>query len=576
MTSILADGATEIIYIGESAGAKYYNINNGGNTPIVSYPIQITNTNGTPSSNILKVIFSTGLTIDDTNLYFEAASDGIQFGSTSLDIRGNAVSITVTVDNYGGFIQNGSGVFNGQNYIYVYNLIVDGTGYIQTTSAGWVGRRYYGKGATNTYIINCSSAGDIYGGGIVGANAENVTLIGCSSSGAVEGDTGGGIVGKAATSVTLQQCWSTGAINTNGGGGLVGGYCVSADIVKCYSQGIISGNNTGGIIGANSGTTSVTITSSYSSGAIQGGNAGGICGSIAPSSGINNMTITNCYSIGNINNTGSNFNGGICGLLSPSGSGAVSVIITNCYTVGTVVLSKGYIIANQTTINGINSAPIQYILTNNYSEAGSVGGTAGTWSSTNANTVLTGAPTGSTGVGSTWASRSANTAYELANFGKTPYQTQNISDNAPVQSFSQTVEQGSQTTQALSADASGNAFAILDKSGGDSDSYPTITISRQTGKISTTSETAVGTYTLYVRSLGSYNITTFNLTVIYGSSSATCCATNTYERGLDYSQIMDQRIGNRLIAEHAQNPTMKFDGYSQFLKYKMAQASRKS
>jgi hypothetical protein len=197
------------------------------------------------------------------------------------------------------------------------------------------------------------------------------------------------------------------------------------------------------------------------------------------------------------------------------------------------------------------------------------------WSDATANSNLQGTPTSTPGVGTTWASTGTNTAYELAAFGATPYQEQTISENALVQSFSQTVQQGSSSSEALNADASGNAFSILN-------TYDTISISAQTGAISTTADTAIGTYTLYVRSTGSYYITTFVLSVIapnQGGQAQTsvvgCCVTSIDERGLSYEQITDYKIGNRLLLEVSQNPKTKFDGYSQFVKYKMAQGSRK-
>jgi hypothetical protein len=574
--SISANGATQTIYISEGgSGTKYYNINNGANIQISSFPIQITNTNVTPSSNILKVIFTSGLTVDDNSLYFQPMSDGIQFGSTSLSAQGDRVNITISVDSYDGFIYNGASGTNGKNYIYVYNLIIDGGGHTTQVGAGWLGHKYFGKGTTNNDILNCSSLGNINGGGILGDYAENVTLIGCSSTGSLSA-VSGGIVGQEVKSVIIQKCWSTGAIAADGAGGIVGSNCYSATIQTCYSQGTISGNNSGGIIGSNPGIDSVTITNCYSRGAIEGANAGGICGSLANDSGTLTVTITNCYSTGNLNNTGANLNGCICGALSPYNTGQVTITISNCYTTGTVVLSKGYIVADKTTINGSNLSNPIYILSNNFSEAGSAGGSAGTWDSTHANTALTGDPTNTIGVGDTWASTSLNTAYELANFGITPYQTQNIDGNALIQTFSQSVEPGNSTIEALNADASGNSFSILQKSGGDSGSYDTITISAQTGKISTTSQTAVGMYVLLVRSTGSYQITTFILNVfVYNTSADSCCVTTIDQRGLDYAQIGDYKTGNRLLIEHQQNPNQRYNGYSEFVKYKMAQGSRK-
>jgi hypothetical protein len=58
-----------------------------------------------------------------------------------------------------------------------------------------------------------------------------------------------------------------------------------------------------------------------------------------------------------------------------------------------------------------------------------------------------------------------------------------------------------------------SSYSLLNKSGGDPLSYETITTNSSTGEISTTSSTIPGTYTFTIRNTGSYNITTFNLTV---------------------------------------------------------------
>lgn len=580
--TITADGATETLYFSQDGSTKYYRINNGDLTSYTGAPVYIQNTNASPASNILKVIFATSLTMTDIYSYFIADSVGIQFGSTSVDSLGNKANIVIdSVTGYPGLIQNGASSSNGNNSISVYNLLVSSVSSTLASGAGWIGQSYFGKGTTNNYVINCTSDGDIdAGGGILGNYAQNVTLIGCSSRGEIQ-SAGGGIVGQEVTSVVIQSCWSTGAISGNGSGGIVGSNSISAEITKCYSEGIISGNNAGGIVGGNAGIDSVTITKCYSRGTITGANAGGICGSLAPGSGTLSVTITNCYSAGNLDNTGVNLNGCICGPLSPYSSGSINLAITNSYATGTVVLSKGYMIGNITTINGSQLTNPVYILTNNFSEAGSSGGSAGTWSDTNAANVLTGEPSSFPGVGSTWASIASNTAFELANLGATPYQTQTISGNALVQSYSQSIQQGGETIEALAADASGNDFRILDKSGGTAASYSTITISSQTGKISTTSATAVGTYTLSVRSTGSYYITTFFLRVTEyipppAEESSRCCKSTMDERDISYEWINDYRIGNRLIVEHSQNPNLKFNGYSEYVKYKMAQAQRRN
>jgi hypothetical protein len=59
----------------------------------------------------------------------------------------------------------------------------------------------------------------------------------------------------------------------------------------------------------------------------------------------------------------------------------------------------------------------------------------------------------------------------------------------------------------------GGGFSILEKTGGNPGSYNTITINGGSGVISTTVTTAQTTYTLYIRNVGSYNITQVNLNV---------------------------------------------------------------
>lgn len=561
--SISANGANQTVYISEISGTKYYNINNGTNLQITSFPIQITNSNPTPTSNILKVLFTTNLTINNNSLYFQPLTDGIQFGSTSLNSDGSKPSMTVTVDNYDGFIFNGDNSNNGKNYIYVYNLTIDGTGRATQIGAGWLGLKYYGKGTTNNYIINCSSKGTINGGGLLGDYAENVTLIGCSSSGTI-GTNAGGIVGGAVTSVTLKYCYSTGIISGDGAGGIIGSNTVSADVQNCYSEGNMTGNNTGGIVGSNAGSTSVTISNCYSRGTIQGSNSGGIIGSFGL--GSYTATVINCYSIGNINS--SQQAGGICGLIFQ----ANSVTISNCYVVGTVNSSTGYIIGNVSATSGFSSP---YVLTNNYSEAKT--GTPGTWSSTNANLALTGNPSGGI-IGVTWVSVISGTPYELNNFGYTPYSTDIISSNALVKSVSQTVEAGSTSLAGLVS--ASNSYSILSISGGNSDSYNTIAINSTTGGISTSTSTAGGTYTIIIRRTGSYFITTFSLTVNPYISPTTdttcysCCITTSNIKYPSYEVKNNISYGNGLVADRANNIRFKFSSYADYMYYLMAQSTK--
>ena len=203
----------------------------------------------------------------------------------------------------------------------------------------------------------------------------------------------------------------------------------------------------------------------------------------------------------------------------------------------------------------------------------------GSWSDSAANAALDGDP-GSSTVGNTWVRIQTNTPYELNGFGATPYSINNINSSAGlIQNYRQTITAGESSIQGLQADASGNAFSILQISGGDAGSYSTLTISAQTGAISTTTNTVPGTYVFVVRNIGSYFITTFTLILLAADANtnaqASCCFSEIQERGLDYRWMNDYRIGNRLIVEHSQNPNLKFSGYSEYVKYKMAQNTRK-
>jgi hypothetical protein len=95
--------------------------------------------------------------------------------------------------------------------------------------------------------------------------------------------------------------------------------------------------------------------------------------------------------------------------------------------------------------------------------------------------------------------------------GYTPYTIANISTTRSLnQSYNMSVDQGRSSTAAI---ISGKSYTILQKSGGSSSSYGTITIDSNTGAILTTSQTQLGVYTLYIRNTGSYNITSITLTV---------------------------------------------------------------
>ena len=475
-SSISGPGGTTIYFRQNIADIQYSTdqiswISLGNN-----YPISVYNTD-TNAGN-LKIEFITNITFDNTYgpgiyKYFVCSSDNIQFGSESLNNDGSRPVITVDVDYYDGLIQNGNNTNAGYSNIYVYNLIVDGTGHTTQIGAGWIGKNYFGNGTTNNYIINCSSFGDILSGstgsgGILGShagsNSGTLNLIGCSSSGAIGINCGGivgGFAGADGGSVTCEKCWSTGSIDDSGSGifGIYSGYNNGTIIAtNCYSTGSI-GTNAGGIFGGYSG---------YNGGSIQA---------------------TNCYSTGNIDTNGGGIYGTSAGLILGT-AGA-----TNCYSSGTITTSG----------NGIfGSGPGSTTETNCYSANGN-------WISFSANTNLTGFPITPNTVG-TWVYTGLNQPYELSNMGYTPYTINNITTSGTpslVQTYTQTISAG---TSSIAAIVNGKSYTILQISGGNP-SYGTITINNNTGTILTTSGTLAGIYTVYIRNTGSYNVSTFTLTV---------------------------------------------------------------
>ena len=99
-------------------------------------------------------------------------------------------------------------------------------------------------------------------------------------------------------------------------------------------------------------------------------------------------------------------------------------------------------------------------------------------------------------------------------------------------------------------------------------------MSGQTVAISTTSATVPGTYTIILRSVGSYHITSFVLTVReIGSNTQgrTCCSRTSVIKGVDYSTRYDILAGNIMNAAVTSRVPLT---YSDIYKRKMASASK--
>ncbi len=554
MTTISQPG-NSTIYIQQTNGNIQYSLTKSSWTTISSWPVTITNTN--TNAGLVVVQFLTDITLDSTSKYFDCGSSKIQFGIPTLNSNGLRPTITITANNYDGLIQNGTGSANGYDNILVFNLLVDGTGKGTQIGAGWIGKKYFGKGATTNYFVNCSSKGDINGGGIVGdyagtGSGATITLSGCSSTGAI-GDNAGGIVGayagQTSGSVICDSCWSTGAIQGGAAGGIIGHFCFNVSVTNCYSEGNISGLYDGGGIvsdSAGQGANGCTISNCYSLGTISEPN-GGICGAVnAPGGGTCSITITNCFSTGSLSGSISSA-GAIIARVNAAAAGNWSVSISNCYASGDNAGTKGYIVGNQAAQTGSDAqAKGTTTWSNCYSEKKN--GSSG-WNDTNTS-VLTGRPSSHPGVGTNWISLTSNTGYLVKTMGTTPYSTTSISGFSIVRTDSASVTIGNSTNAAL---RTGLGYAILQTSGGNSNSYSAITINSITGVISTSSSASVGTYTLIIYNTGSYNITTFTLTIQDSATSTNvdtsvaCCSKTLDMKGLDYTTRGELLTGSMIL-----------------------------
>ena len=483
MTTIDVIDVTGGIILIQQNGQQFEWTNNGS---INSFTWPLTINNG--GTSILKVLFD-NIELTNNNMYIICGSDNIQFGDTSLNHDGSRPIIKISnVTSYPGFIKNGT--FNRQNNdptpgksnISVFNLEVDGTGSTLLSisddatnpwapSGGWVGQAYFGIYASNNYIVNCASKGDIgvNCGGIVGSDAGKMpglgyylAIIGCSSSGVIH-KFGGGIVGSNTgnnTIVTCEYCWSTGNIVGQGAGGIFGsGGNGPAMVNNCWSIGDIIGQGAGGIFGSYTNYTS-NATNCYSRGRIYGEGAGGIFGAHAGDRPMRTYpTARNCYSYEPIQPNTANIN------------------TYNCYAIKTDE----------------------------------------SWTDSNATLDLTGTPAISTNgpsVGDIWVSTEPNTPYELFNMGYTPYSINNIVITSQIPSLNQTF------SQFISSEMSSSAAIIQ----GDSLKYmilstnpttPTPSINNNTGIIN---HAANQLMTIVIRNniisnniISGYNVTTFKI-----------------------------------------------------------------
>jgi hypothetical protein len=163
--------------------------------------------------------------------------------------------------------------------------------------------------------------------------------------------------------------------------------------------------------------------------------------------------------------------------------------------------------------------------------------------------------------------------------GYTPYTIANIlTSPAPAlnRSTSSSLAAGSGTTAAI---IPGRSYIVL-RIAGDPESFSSIIMNADTGVISTTGSTAPGTYTIYMRNTGSYNITEYELTVTEGppplpsvSSELPCCARPIYQKGppLNNTTYTALIAGNTYLGSVRRGPIP----YSQLMAMKKAAASKR-
>lgn len=233
--------------------------------------------------------------------------------------------------------------------------------------AGGIVGKAYGSIIDNCYNIgnvNCNShASEV--GGIAGefrgsiSNCYNLADINCDGNNSSEGFSiyVGGILGVLnGKNSSVSNCYNTGDMSGNNNnfeelcsiniGGIVGEVSrdTSGTISKCYNTGYINGYGKyvwlGGIVGTDRDATSNCIDDCYNTGninAIGTGRSTGYAGGIIGSS---NMSINNCYNIGDVSSTiinddvGSYSAGGIVGNTSLDK-------IKNCYYLESIKLT-GY------------------------------------------------------------------------------------------------------------------------------------------------------------------------------------------------------------------------------------------
>lgn len=259
----------------------------------------------------------------------------------------------------------------------VYRLTVTGTITINNTSGGTfaaiggiVGENKGGRIASCTNM--CSISGRFsYSGGIVGINKG--TIYNCINEGTLSPSYGwsiGGIAGETYPSTSIEDCINNGTITTfelssGGVGGIVGSLTAddsatsNISIIRCTNNGYVSGERPGGIIGhAAVYWCECTIDQCVNTGQISGTSAGGIACTIG------GTTIQNCYNMGTITASGTNYYQGVAGGIAAcysvyddeNGENTITSNIHHCYNAGTIIINNSNQAFNDQDAGGIFSS----------------------------------------------------------------------------------------------------------------------------------------------------------------------------------------------------------------------------
>ena len=155
----------------------------------------------------------------------------------------------------------------------VKNVVMEGVQITNNHSSGFAGGVVGNSWGT---IENCSVSGsvngEVYVGGVVGAQIDG-SITGCSSSATVKGMVDvGGVAGQTNSSATLTACYATGNVTLEidpkkniAGGGLVG-MNAGSSLLACYATGNVTstGSSTGNVhIGGFLGNNYTTVTACY-------------------------------------------------------------------------------------------------------------------------------------------------------------------------------------------------------------------------------------------------------------------------------------------------------------------------